>query len=69
MSEGIEYFGEKLFLELKIPRCLRYSLYDIENIKTIDFISHLYLEPALCYPLQKLLITDSDTGRIKKYID
>jgi len=68
MNASIDYFGEKLFFELKIPRCLHYSIYDIEDIKTKDIMSHLYLEPALCYPLQKLLVTDSDTGRIKKNI-
>jgi len=63
-QNGIEYFAKKFVQEFNISN--RYFLADVAESEEI--MSSIYLEPVWCFPLEKLLITGSDIGRIKKYI-
>ena len=64
MQNDINYFAEKFKLEFNISK--RY--FAVDEAKAEDIMSVCYLEPTFCFPLEKLLIAGSDTGRIKKYI-
>ena len=64
MQNGIDYYAKKFLLEFQVSK----RKFNVDTDDTRTIMSGSYLEPLWCFPLEKLLVEDSDTGRIKKYI-